>query len=92
MYDCQTDVGYRYSIDEEALMGIFEKPSAEAHIQTFHLCICHLQDAELMKRVFISFLKKIFLTFLDYNNIYHFSFNLLVSSSPLFKVSSICYC
>ena len=51
LYDCQSDVAYLFSIDEDALTTIFEKPSPEAHIQAVHLAICHRQDEGLLKRV-----------------------------------------
>lgn len=62
IYDCQSDIGYIFSIDEDALAKIFEKPSPEAHIQAVHMAICHRQDESLLKRVShpVTFLKRLF--------------------------------
>ncbi len=51
MYDCQQDSAYRYWIDEQALLNVFEKTSSSmSHVQAAHLAIAHVQQESFVKK------------------------------------------
>jgi len=40
-----------YSLNIDVLLSVLDKPSPEAHLQVFHLAICHHQDEAVVKRL-----------------------------------------